>query len=109
MAPAFFASPDLIDAVVDAWGQIFFAAAAVISESSFVSTLSDLATQLLSTVFSQFFTAYQSYLEFERGLQATILGALLLLCLKCLFVFLVLVLVRVTTPRFKLETVSKLG
>ena len=41
--------------------------------------------------------------------QLTAVGAAIFLCLKCLFVFLSVVLVRVTTPKFKLETVTKLG
>ena len=32
-----------------------------------------------------------------------------IVCLKCLFVFLLIVLVRVTTPKFKMETLTKLG
>lgn len=42
-------------------------------------------------------------------LQISAIGATMLLCLKCLFVFLLIVLVRVTTPKFKLETITKLG
>jgi NADH:ubiquinone oxidoreductase subunit H len=41
--------------------------------------------------------------------QSTAVGAAIFLCLKCLFVFLLVVLVRVTTPKFKLETITKLG
>jgi hypothetical protein len=32
-----------------------------------------------------------------------------LLCLKCLLVFIIIVLIRVTVPKFKLETISKMG
>jgi len=42
-------------------------------------------------------------------LQFTPAGLIIFLCIKCLFVFLLLVLVRVTTPKFKLETITKLG
>jgi len=32
-----------------------------------------------------------------------------ILCLKCLFTFILIVLIRITVPRFKLESLSKLG
>ena len=35
--------------------------------------------------------------------------AMVMLCLKCLVIFLAVVMVRVTVPKFKLETLSKLG
>ena len=35
--------------------------------------------------------------------------AMVVLCLKCLVIFLAVVMVRVTVPKFKLETLSKLG
>jgi NADH:ubiquinone oxidoreductase subunit H len=40
---------------------------------------------------------------------ASPMWGILFVCLKCLFVFLLLVLVRVTTPKFKMETITKFG
>lgn len=40
---------------------------------------------------------------------ASPMWGILFVCVKCLFVFLLLVLVRVTTPKFKMETITKFG
>lgn len=50
-----------------------------------------------------------SCLAWYAAAKATAIGAVIFLCLKCLFVFLAIVLVRVTTPKFKLESITKLG
>jgi NADH:ubiquinone oxidoreductase subunit H len=40
---------------------------------------------------------------------ASPMWGILFVCVKCLFVFLLLILVRVTTPKFKMETITKFG
>jgi hypothetical protein len=52
---------------------------------------------------------WHALLSWVIVVQSTAVGAAIFLCLKCLFVFLLVVLVRVTTPKFKLETITKLG
>ena len=63
----------------------------------------------ISLIFKTVFT-FVNWFKLCFGLQQmTSLTLIIVLCLKCLFVFLLVVLVRVTVPRFKIETLSKLG
>ena len=70
-----------------------------------MSTASACMSLMFKTVF-----IFVNWFKLCFGLQQmTSLALIIVLCLKCLFVFLLVVLVRVTVPRFKIETLSKLG
>ena len=89
------------------------------TRSSWLTTaLSTLISWLLSK-FPWLTTLVSNYITFvQTGIASLLNGSFyakvtayvtLSLCLKCLFVFLFIVLVRVTLPKFKMETLSKFG